>query len=129
MTNRSTRRFTSSRPRAASRARSAISRGADSDPDWGSGPSWSPDSGKLVWLEGGDDKWNLLRIGPARVGDVATGAITRPARIDRWFYNPRWTPDGKMIALIEQDRDTWLATIDPAQRQDRLSHPGRAVRL
>ncbi len=88
--------------------------GADSDPDWGSGPSWSPDSGKLVWLEGGDDKWIYYGSVQLAVGDVATGAITRPARIDRWFYNPRWTPDGKMIALIEQDRDTWLATIDPA---------------
>ena len=86
---------------------------ADSDPDWGSGPSWSPDSRKLVWLEGGEDKWIYYSSPQLAVADVQTGAVTRPGRIDRWFYNPRWTPDGKLIALIEQDRDTWLARIDP----------------
>jgi dipeptidyl aminopeptidase/acylaminoacyl peptidase len=87
---------------------------ADSDPDWGSGPQWSPDSKKLVWLEGDEDKWIYYGSVQLAVGEVATGKVTRPARIDRWFYNPRWTPDGKLAALIEQDRDTWLAKIDPA---------------
>jgi dipeptidyl aminopeptidase/acylaminoacyl peptidase len=40
--------------------------------------------------------------------------VTRPARIDRWFYYPKFAPDGSIVALIEQDRDTWLARIDPA---------------
>jgi dipeptidyl aminopeptidase/acylaminoacyl peptidase len=88
--------------------------GADGDPDWGSGPQWSPDSKKLVWLQGDEDKWIYYGSVQLAVGEVATGKVTHPARIDRWFYNPRWTPDGKLIALIEQDRDTWLATIDPA---------------
>jgi dipeptidyl aminopeptidase/acylaminoacyl peptidase len=87
--------------------------GADSDPDWGSGPSWSPDSRKLVWLEGDEDKWIYYGSVQLAVGDMETGEVTRPARIDRWFYSPRWTPDGKIAALIEQDRDTWLAMIDP----------------
>ncbi len=88
--------------------------GADNDPDWGSGPSWSPDSRQLVWLEGGDDKWIYYSSVQLSVADIASGRITRPARIDRWFYSPRWAPDGKLLALIEQDRDTWLARIDPA---------------
>jgi dipeptidyl aminopeptidase/acylaminoacyl peptidase len=87
--------------------------GADGDPDWGSGPQWSPDSKKLVWLQGDEDKWIYYGSVQLAVGEVATGKVTHPAHIDRWFYNPRWTPDGKLIALIEQDRDTWLATIDP----------------
>lgn len=94
--------------------RISVSAGADSDPDWGSGPAWSPDSRRLVWLEGGEDKWIYYAPHQLAVADVATGAIARPARIDRWFYQPRWTPDGKLIALIEQDCDTWLARIDPA---------------
>lgn len=87
---------------------------ADSDPDWGSGPQWSPDSKRLVWLEGDEDKWIYYGSVQLAVGEVATGKVSRQARIDRWFYTPRWTPDGKLAALIEQDRDTWLATIDPA---------------
>ncbi|MBB5685370.1 S9 family peptidase [Sphingobium boeckii] len=94
--------------------RISTSPNAESDPDWGSGPAWSPDSRKLVWLEGDADKWIYYGSAQLIVGDVTTGAITRPARIDRWFYQPRWTPDGRLIALIEQDRDTWLARIDPA---------------
>ena len=44
-----------------------------------------------------------------------TGKVTTPARIDRCFYKPRWSKDGKYIyALIEQSRNTWLARIDPA---------------
>ncbi len=87
--------------------------GADNDPDWGSGPSWSPDSTKLVWLQGGEDKWIYYGSVQLAVGDVTTGEVTHPAWIDRWFYFPRWTPDGKIVSLIEQDRDTWLAKIDP----------------
>lgn len=88
--------------------------GADGDPSWGSGPQWSPDSRKLVWLEGGEDKWIYYAPHQLVVGEVATGKVTRPARIDRWFFSPRWTPDGKLVALVEQDRDTWIARIDPA---------------
>ena len=47
------------------------------------------------------------------VADLSSGEVTRPARIDRWFYNPKFAQDGSILALIEQDRDTWLARIDP----------------
>lgn len=87
--------------------------GADGDPDWGAGPQWSPDSSRLVWLEGAEDKWIYYGSVQLAVGEVSTGKVSRPARIDRWFYYPRWTPDGKVIAMIEQDRDTWLAKIEP----------------
>lgn len=86
--------------------------GADNDPDWAARPSWSPDSRRLVWLEGGEDKWIYYSSVQLAVADLATGEVTRPARIDRWFYFPRFAPDGSILALIEQDRDTWLARID-----------------
>lgn len=88
--------------------------GPDNDPDLGSRPSWSPDSRRVVWLEGGEDKWIYYASVQLAVADVATGEITRPARIDRWFYYPKFAPDGSILALVEQDRDTWLARIDPA---------------
>lgn len=86
--------------------------GADNDPDWNARPSWSPDSRRLLWLEGGEDRWIYYSSVQLAVADLATGEITRPARIDRWFYYPRFAPDGSILALIEQDRDTWLARID-----------------
>jgi dipeptidyl aminopeptidase/acylaminoacyl peptidase len=86
--------------------------GADDDPDWGARPSWSADSRRLLWLEGGEDKWLYYSTAQLAVADVASGNITRPARIDRWFYYPRFAPDGSILALIEQDRDTWLARVD-----------------
>ncbi len=86
--------------------------GADNDQDWEARPSWSADSRRLVWLEGGEDKWIYYAAAQLAVADVATGEISRPARIDRWFYQPRFAPDGSILALVEQDRDTWLARID-----------------
>lgn len=86
--------------------------GADNDPDWEARPAWSADSRRLLWLEGGEDKWLYYAPAQLSVADISTGAITRPARIDRWFYKPRFAPDGSILTLIEQDRDTWLARVD-----------------
>ena len=102
---------------------------ADNDPDWGARPSWSPDSRRLAWLEGGEDKWIYYASVQLAVADVATGTVSRPARIDRWFYMPRWAPDGSLLALVEQDRDTWLARIDPATGDLRYLTEGRKFGL
>jgi dipeptidyl aminopeptidase/acylaminoacyl peptidase len=92
----------------------STSSGPDNDPDWYARPSWSPDSRRVLWLEGGESKWIYYATAQLAVADLATGEVTRPARIDRWFYYPKFAPDGSILALIEQDRDTWLARIDPA---------------
>jgi len=89
----------------------STSPGPDNDPDWGARPSWSPDSRRVLWLEGGEDKWIYYATAQLAVADVATGEVKRPARIDRWFYFPKFAPDGSIVSLIEQDRDTWLARI------------------
>lgn len=92
------------------------SRNADNDPSGTpTRPAWSPDGSKLAWLTGGEPRWIYYAPQQLTVLDLASGAVTTPARIDRWFYQPRWSADGKSIlAMIEQDRDTWLARIDPA---------------
>ena len=87
------------------------SAGPDNDPDWDARPAWSPDSRRVLWLEGGENKWLYYATAQLAVANVATGEVTRPARIDRWFYHPRFAPDGSILALVEQDRDTWLARI------------------
>jgi dipeptidyl aminopeptidase/acylaminoacyl peptidase len=86
--------------------------GPDNDPDWGARLSWSPDSRRVLWLEGGENKWIYYSSVQLAVADVTSGVVTRPARIDRWFYYPKFAPDGSILALVEQDRDTWLARID-----------------
>lgn len=90
--------------------------GGDSDPDWeGGGPRWSPDSRRLVWLEGGDERLTWYTPFQLAVADIETRQVERPGRIDRWFYAPRWSPDGRsVLAMVEQDRDTWLARVDVA---------------
>jgi dipeptidyl aminopeptidase/acylaminoacyl peptidase len=68
----------------------------------------------VLWLESAEDKWIYYAPFQLAVADLASGEVSHPARIDRWFYVPRFAPDGSIVALIEQDRDTWLARIDPA---------------
>jgi dipeptidyl aminopeptidase/acylaminoacyl peptidase len=92
----------------------STSPGPDNDPDWSTRPSWSPDSRRVMWLEAGEGKWIYYAPVHLAIADLATGAVTRPANIDRWFYQPKFAPDGSIVALVEQDRDTWLARIDPA---------------
>ncbi|HEX6396455.1 MAG TPA: S9 family peptidase, partial [Steroidobacteraceae bacterium] len=91
----------------------STSPGPDDDPDWYARPEWSPDSRRVLWLEGGDSKWIYYATAQLAIADVTSGEVTRPARIDRWFYYPKFAPDGSIVSLIEQDRDTWLARIDP----------------
>lgn len=88
--------------------------GSDADPTWESRPEWSPDSRRIVWLTSGEDKWIYYAPWQLTIADLATGKLTEPARIDRCFTKPRWSADGKYIlALIEENRTTWLARIDP----------------
>lgn len=87
--------------------------GADLDPDWDAKPQWSPDSKRITYLRAGEDKWIYYTPFQLAVVDVATGKETLPAAIDRWFYHPRWSPDGKSIlAIIEQSRVLHLSRID-----------------
>ncbi|MES2698203.1 MAG: S9 family peptidase [Pseudomonadota bacterium] len=78
-------------------------------------PQWSPDGGKLVWLRSGPPQQTWYNPLQLVVADLATGRETQVAWIDRWFSEPQWSADGRhILALVEQDRDTWLARIDPA---------------
>lgn len=87
--------------------------GADLDPDWETRPAWSPDSTRIAYLQGGEDKWIYYTPWQLAVIDVASGKSTIPAPIDRCFSKPRWSPDGKSVyALVEQSRVTHLSRID-----------------
>lgn len=113
-------------PGAAARKVSDFA-GTDVDPYWESRPAWSPDSRKLVWLQSGEDKWIYYAPWQLVVADLETGALTAPARIDRNFTRPRWSADGsRILALLEEDRDTWLVAVDPAtDRIEKLTSGSR----
>jgi dipeptidyl aminopeptidase/acylaminoacyl peptidase len=89
--------------------------GADNDPDLESPISWSPDGRQLAFVQGGEDKWIYYAPNQLAIVDVATGRTRLPAPIDRWFTQPRWSPDGRsVLALIEQSRVTNLSRIEVA---------------
>lgn len=88
--------------------------GADLDPGWESRPAWSPDSRRIAYLQGGEDRWLYYAPWQLAVVDVQSGKARVPAPIDRGFTKPRWSADGRAIyALVEQSRTTWLARVDP----------------
>lgn len=107
-------------PRGGEPQRISSSEAADVDPGReAGGPQWSPDSRQLVWTRNGDEAAIYYTPQQLVVADIGTDGSRRGedrevAWIDRWFTYPRFTPDGQILALIEQDRDTWLARIDPA---------------
>jgi len=113
------RRFCSSiyiaRPDGAGLRRISRSEAADADPNReAGGPQWSPDSRQLAWTRNGEERAIYYTPQQIVVADISSGAEREVAWIDRWFYYPRWSADGQLLALVEQDRDTWLARIDPA---------------
>lgn len=97
----------------AEQRRISTFRGTDVDPYWLSPPAWSPDSKRLVWLQSGESKWIYYAPWQLTIADIESGENRNIARIDRSFYTPKWSGDGRHIyALIEQDRSTWLGKID-----------------
>jgi dipeptidyl aminopeptidase/acylaminoacyl peptidase len=89
--------------------------GSDLDPYWDTRPAWSPDGTRIAYLRSGEDKWIYYAPWQLAIVEVATGAQTQPALLDRCVYKPRWSADGRSIlALVEHSRVTHLERIDLA---------------
>ena len=102
-------------PRAGATERPLTSfTGADNDPEVALPPQWSPDSRRIAYLQGGEDKWVYYSPTELAIVDVASGRSSVPVRLDRWVTNPRWSHDGRfLLAVVEQSRVAHLTRIDP----------------
>jgi Tol biopolymer transport system component len=74
--------------------------------------NWSPDSAKLVYVTGRNEKREIL------VADAATGATQ--AITSNWYDDdvPRWSPDSTRIAFLGNDtvvRDQWFLHVGWAE--------------
>ncbi len=103
-------------PRAgASERQLTTHEGADLDPYAESRPEWSPDSRQIAYLQSGPDREIYYAPWQLAVIDVASGASRLPAAIDRFFFKPRFSADGRsVLALVEQSRVTHLSRINLA---------------
>ncbi len=102
--------------------------GADLDPSWESGMSWSPDGKQIAYLMSGEDKYIYYKPWQLAVVDVDTGVSYFPADIDRNFTQPRFSKDGASVyALVEQSRVTNLSRIDLADGRVTQLTPSRRV--
>lgn len=86
--------------------------GSDMDPDCGSYLSWSPDSKKIAYVRSNAHQWLYYAPNQLATVDIETGKEQIVAPLDKWYYKPTWSSDGKSIyALIEDSRNTYLNQI------------------
>ena len=81
----------------------------------GSYPAWSPDGREIAYLQGGPVK--LISYGVRSLAVVsAAGGKPRvlTAGLDRNVSNPKWSPDGRAIRVIEEDDETSVLAEIPA---------------
>jgi dipeptidyl aminopeptidase/acylaminoacyl peptidase len=85
----------------------------NNDPDHLSRPAWAPDSGSVAYIQGGAEKWLEYAPWELVVADLATAQVRRVGRADLGYTHPAYTSDGKgLLALVEENRNTYLARID-----------------
>lgn len=101
--------------------------GSDMDPDTESSMSWSPDSKSIVYLRSNEDKWIYYAPSQLALVTIDDGKEQDLAPVDRWFYKPKWSRDGKKIyVLLEESRNTYLNELNVASGQmKQLTHGQR----
>jgi Tol biopolymer transport system component len=76
--------------------------------DRGFRPAWSPDGSKLAFVT--CDAWEdvawLSDSGTVEVVDLASGVVT-PIVAKKAYDDVAWSPDGRWLALLDDERDLW----------------------
>jgi dipeptidyl aminopeptidase/acylaminoacyl peptidase len=89
--------------------------GADSPPDWGSRPAWSPDSQSIAYLQGASPA--LIYYGVHRLAVIpaagGTPRILNPKQ-DRDVTRQQWSQDGRFLYFVTEDDRTEVLQRMPA---------------
>ena len=81
-------------------------------------PAWSPDGLKLAWLSDESGEYALHVRDQGGLGDVRKIDLGQPPS---FFYRPRFSPDGKKIALADKRQNVWIVDLEkpgPAVKAD-----------
>jgi tricorn protease len=81
-------------------------------------PAWSPDGLKLAWLSDESGEYALHVRDQGGLGDVRKIDLGQPPS---FFYRPRFSPDGKRIALADKRQNVWIVDLEktgPAVKAD-----------
>lgn len=83
----------------------AVPRAIETSPGTDASPAWSPDGKWVAYVAGGDPKDFWYGASHVALAPVAGGA-SRPltASLDRNVASPRFTPDGRAVLFLLEDR-------------------------
>ena len=83
----------------------AVPRALETSPGTDASPAWSPDGRWVAYVAGGDPKDFWYGASHVALAPVAGGA-SRPltAALDRNVTSPRFTPDGRAVLFLLEDR-------------------------
>lgn len=71
-------------------------------------PSWSPDGKAIAWFADDSGEYALHLRTPDGLGPVRTIALGTPPS---FFYQPRWSPDSRKIALTDKRMNLWIVDV------------------
>lgn len=82
-------------------------------------PNWSPDGKSIVYLKSRTPEYDIYDQPQIAIIPVTGGSpAIISASVDRDFFAPQWSADGKLIyAEIEDDRRRHIVTFDIAKRE------------
>jgi tricorn protease len=84
------------------------------------GPAWSPDGQSIASFRfGGAGEDSCLLIRPQVGGTGAAAAVAIPLG-PNYFYHAVWSPDSKMIALVDKSMAVYTVDLEDNNRALRL---------
>jgi tricorn protease len=72
-------------------------------------PTWSPDGQRLAWLSDEAGEYALHVRDQGGLGEVRRIALGEPPS---FFYRPRFSPDGRTVALADKRGMVWIVDVE-----------------